>query len=79
MKEVLTVDAVEQVKIQALRELESASDDDALEQWRVMYLGRSGRITMLLRGLGELDSDNRRIVGAAANRAKGMLAEELGL
>ncbi len=79
MKEVLTVDAVEQVKIQALQELESLSDDDALEQWRVMYLGRSGRITMVLRGLGEVDSDNRRIVGAAANRAKGILSEELGL
>ncbi|MCH8038212.1 MAG: phenylalanine--tRNA ligase subunit alpha, partial [Proteobacteria bacterium] len=79
MSEVLSVDLVEQVKVQALEELESASDDDALEQWRVEYLGRSGRITQLLRGLGALEPDDRRTVGAAANSAKGVLSEGLDL
>jgi phenylalanyl-tRNA synthetase alpha chain len=79
MSEVLSVDLVEQVKVQALEELGLASDDDALEQWRVLYLGRSGRITQLLRGLGALDPEDRRTVGAAANRAKGALSEGLDL
>jgi len=79
MSEVLSVDTVEQVKLQAFQELESASDDAALEQWRVAYLGRSGRITQLLRGLGALDPDERRVVGAAANKAKGVLSDGLVL
>jgi phenylalanyl-tRNA synthetase alpha chain len=79
MSEALSVDTVELVKIEALQELESASDDAALEQWRVAYLGRSGRITQLLRGLGALDPDERRVVGAAANQAKGVLSDGLDL
>ena len=79
MMEEISVDTVEQVKLQAFQELESASDDAALEQWRVTYLGRSGKITQLLRGLGALDPDERRVVGAAANKSKGVLSDGLDL
>ena len=79
MMEEISVDTVEQVKLQAFQELESASDDAALEQWRVAYLGRSGKITQLLRGLGALDPDERRVVGAAANKSKGVLSDGLDL
>jgi len=41
-----------------------------LEQLRVRYLGRNGRLTTLLRTLGTLPAAERPAVGAAANAAK---------
>ena len=72
-----SVGQVEDVVAAAARELDDAADADAVDRWRVAYLGRSGRLTLLLRGLGALDQDERRAVGAAANRAKGRLERDM--
>ena len=49
----------------------AATDDpDALEQIKASFLGKSGQITALLKGLGQLPPDERKPVGAAINRAK---------
>ena len=72
-----SVQQVEEANAQALRELDSAGDEEALESWRIAYLGRSGRLTLILRGLAALDPEERRAVGAAANRAKTVLMEGL--
>jgi phenylalanyl-tRNA synthetase alpha chain len=68
---------IEEIKSQALRELESAATEEALEKWRVAYLGRKGVLTQVLRGLGSLPPEDRRSAGAAANRAKALLEEGL--
>ena len=57
----------------ALRELESVRTLEGLDEWRVMYLGRRGRLTQLLRGIGSLPSEERRRAGAEANRVKTVL------
>ena len=77
MTEKATLPVLEQVKSEALQELDSAADADELERWRVAYLGRGSRLTQLLRGLSSLSPDERREVGAAANQAKTMLEERL--
>ena len=49
----------------------AATDDpDALEQIKAVYLGKSGRIPELLKGLAKLPPEERKAVGAAINRAK---------
>ena len=48
-----------------------------LESWRVAYLGRQGRLTNLLRNLGSMPLEQRRTVGAEANRAKVTLEKSL--
>ena len=49
----------------------AATDDpDALEQIKASFLGKSGQITALLKGLAKLPPDERKTVGAAINRAK---------
>ena len=68
---------LEQLASAAYSELATASDDRALEAWRVAYLGRKGRLTLLLRSLGSLTLEERRQVGAAANRLKGELEAAL--
>jgi len=57
--------------------LAQASSQEALESWRVAYLGRHGRLTLLLRGLSALPIEERRAVGAEANRAKTQLEQLL--
>jgi phenylalanyl-tRNA synthetase alpha chain len=71
--------AIDLVELGAMAraEVDAASDDAALEAWRVTYLGRKGQLTLVLRGLGELPEDERRRVGAEANRLKGELEAAL--
>ncbi|MDZ4277734.1 MAG: phenylalanine--tRNA ligase subunit alpha [Dehalococcoidia bacterium] len=57
----------------ARNELKAARDESQLEQWRVAYLGRKGRLTQILRQLGDLPIEERRRVGAEANRLKDTL------
>ena len=68
---------LEELQSSALRELEEAASSEAIEQWRVAYLGRRGRLTQVLRGLSSLAPDERRTAGAAANRVKSVLEERL--
>ena len=57
--------------------LSAAQDEAALEAWRIAYLGRKGRLTLVLRQLGELPIEERRRVGAEANRLKDELESVL--
>ena len=68
---------IEQIESSALRELDAAGGPDQLEQWRIAYLGRRGRLTQVLRSLGGLAPEERGRVGAAANRAKAALEQHL--
>ena len=77
MSEANTGDRVEELKTKALRELESISDTQGLEEWRVAYLGRRGQVTLVLRGLGSLPANQRSQAGAAANAARQSLEEGL--
>ncbi len=51
----------------ARADLAGAADAAALEGWRLVYLGRQGSLTQVLRGLGELPQPERRGLGAKAN------------
>lgn len=61
----------------ARAELGATEDEAALEGWRVSYLGRKGRLTLVLRRLGELPMEERRRLGAEANRLKQELESAL--
>ena len=50
--------------------VEKARDLNSLEQARVQALGKKGRITDLMKGLGALDPDARRSMGQALNALK---------
>ena len=67
MSEVQPSESVEQLREAAVSALNSADSSEHLESWRVDFLGRKGRLTALLRGLGLLEIEERKIVGAAAN------------
>ena len=67
MSEVQPSESVEQLREAAVAALNLADSSDQIESWRVDFLGRKGRLTALLRGLGSLEIEERKIVGAAAN------------
>jgi len=50
---------------------------DALETIRVSTLGRKGRVTELMKGLGGLDPDERRAAGQALNAVKNAVTEAI--
>ena len=68
---------IDDLRARALAALADASDESALDDWRVAYLGRRGELTALLRGLGSLPAEQRPVVGAAANALRQALQDAL--
>lgn len=68
-----TEESISSLKSEALERLAAASDQATLEQWRVEFTGRKGRLTGILRNLGSLAPEERRAAGAAANQLKNEL------
>ncbi len=67
------LDALRALREEALTRLAGITEAAALEEWRVDYLGRKGKLTALLRGLGSLPPEERPRVGQVANDVKAAL------
>ncbi len=57
--------------------IDGADQADQLERLRLDLLGRKGRLTGILRGLGQLPGEERPRIGAEANRIKQILTERI--
>ena len=77
------IDRVEELKRAALGAAAAAGDEAALEEVRVEYLGRKGRLTEVLSNLGGVPAAERPAIGQAGNRAKqeigAAIAERAGI
>ena len=71
------IDRLEQLKEEALKELDSIEDTRELELWRVKYLGKKSELTRILRSLASLEVEERKTTGAAANRLRGEMENRL--
>ncbi len=61
---------IEQLIEQAISEFAGIQEAALLEQAKAHYLGKTGTLTELLKGLGKLPAEERRTAGAIINRAK---------
>ena len=61
---------LEEIQQEAIDAVNASEDPKALDQIRVDYLGKKGRLTDLLKGLGQLSPEERPKAGAAINQAK---------
>jgi phenylalanyl-tRNA synthetase alpha chain len=61
---------LEQLRDEALREIESASDEQALETTRVKYLGRSGSISTWGEQMKALAKEEKPVVGKLLNEVR---------
>lgn len=68
---------IDQIKTEALRELGSATDRDAVDEIAVRYLGRKGRVTQYLRQIAQLPVEERPLAGKNANKVKNFLSAEI--
>ncbi|MEX2569942.1 MAG: phenylalanine--tRNA ligase subunit alpha [Gemmatimonadota bacterium] len=76
----MTSDLLEQLRLlerEGIQAIDAASEEERLEQLRVELLGRKGRLTAILRGLGQLPAEERPGIGSEANRIKAVLSERL--
>jgi phenylalanyl-tRNA synthetase alpha chain len=71
------IDSIDQVKAELLDGVKKAADTKALNDLRVDGLGKKGKLTALLRGMGGLDGKDRKPAGQAVNAAKDEVAAEL--
>jgi phenylalanyl-tRNA synthetase alpha chain len=60
----------EKIREEALAALEKVTDAPTLEQFRIKYLGRKGRITQMLTQIGKLPAEQRPAGGQLANKIK---------
>src|SRR4051812_36929884 len=71
----LEAESVSLIEDAAVRDLQAAADLEALEAWRLAYLGRKGRLTLLLRTVSQLRMEERKTVGREGNELKTRLEE----
>ena len=64
---------IEELEREAHAAIEASRSSSELEQLRVAYLGRNGKLTQILRSLGQIPAEQRKDVGFEANRAKARL------
>ncbi len=64
------IERIEQLRAKAQQEVEAASTSEALEQLRIRYLGRKAELPQLLRGVSELEPEQRAAVGKTANETR---------
>lgn len=65
------------IKLYALGEISKAGNLSELDNSRVKYLGRNGNLTQILRSLEKYSENERKVIGAEANKARIELEGEL--
>jgi phenylalanyl-tRNA synthetase alpha chain len=68
---------IESLVASAVAEFAGTSEAAQLEQTKARYLGKTGSLTELLKGLGKLPAEERRTAGAAINSAKARIEAAL--
>ncbi|MFC2063262.1 phenylalanine--tRNA ligase subunit alpha, partial [Chloroflexota bacterium] len=69
------LDQIKELKLKALQALDAINDTKELEAWRVHYLGKKSQLVKALHGLAALPLEERKQVGAAANKVKASLED----
>ena len=68
---------LQRIKEVALTAIKAATNQQALQDVRVKYLGKKGEVTALLKGLGKLSPEERPKMGALMNAVRETLEAEL--
>ena len=71
------MDNPDQLRDDILKDVDAAESVDALEEIRVAVLGKKGRITDMMKGLGQMAPDERKAAGQALNALKDEIADAL--
>jgi len=61
---------IEALKTELLSAVDAAADEAALEALRVEALGKKGKISLMMRGMGQMTPEERQVMGPALNGLK---------
>jgi phenylalanyl-tRNA synthetase alpha chain len=64
-------------KNEAIAQISEAKSQDELENLRIVYLGRSGKLTSLIKKLKEIAPEEKKEIGILLNEAKRTITEQL--
>ena len=67
---------IQNLKAEALQEINATESLSEIENLRVAYAGKKGKLTLLLKELGSLDVEQRKSIGANLNTVKEELIKE---
>jgi len=68
------VESIDQIRAAALKEIDTATTVDAVQEINTRYLGRKGVMTQALRAVSQLPADDRPAAGRKANEVKQAIA-----
>ena len=71
------MNSLEELVVSAQADFIAAADAAALENAKARYLGKTGQITEMMKGLGKLDPDARKAQGALINAVKVQIEDAL--
>ncbi|MFP4054341.1 MAG: phenylalanine--tRNA ligase subunit alpha [Phycisphaerae bacterium] len=64
------IEELQQTRSEALAELDAATDPDALEDWRIKWIGSKGAVKGLMSRMKDLSKEEKPAYGKAANELK---------
>ena len=70
---------LEEISASAKAEISAVTDEASLRNVQVSYLGKKGKLTAILRGMGALSAEERPLIGALANEIRVDLEETIKL
>ena len=70
-------DNIEDLKQTLLGDINAAADARALEEVRIAALGKKGKVSELMKGLGKMSPEERKTAGPALNGLKTQIADAI--
>jgi phenylalanyl-tRNA synthetase alpha chain len=71
------VDELENIEKEALEALGAAASSERVQELQIAYLGRKGPLARVGKTLGTLPVEERKLVGQAANRVRGLIEKTI--
>ncbi|MBL4907907.1 MAG: phenylalanine--tRNA ligase subunit alpha [Sneathiella sp.] len=68
---------IETLESELLGEIGNATDLDTLEAVRISALGKKGRVSLMMRGLGQMAPEERQVVAPKLNKLKTMVGDAI--
>lgn len=70
------LDQLQALQDKGIRELQALTELEQLSEWHRQYLSKKGELTQLLKKLGQLSTEERPVIGKAANAVKQAFTEK---
>ncbi len=68
---------IEAIAREAMEKLENVQDMKSLEEIRVLFLGKKGKLTGILKGMGALSAEERPVIGQLVNEVRKQLEDSI--